>query len=612
MRSFPRLARPLATMLPLLSLAFAARAHAAEGDAPTTPAKPAETAPESLPKSEPKSEPKPEATVAPPPESKAAAEDKERDVPRTVAPEAVVAKYANTGNFMDTRLTWTFGDDDVLHRTGSTQPNSPMPSIGDRSQYRLFFDGLNSRFAGRENLAHLVLYKKMPSFIAHLDTEAALVLRFDMAQLAANTGSLNQALYDGGSYLRLFYETRAAVKGVHGREGLGITFFPLDTDRFRLGYLYDISWGGTNQYYNDSIFPRLVGSAPGMKVQYDGPSGLYVFGGFKTAQILQVQTNLTTGSTSGNDVETVKVQETNYGFLGGAGVDASDFAHIDAGMGYFQQGRFDFPDLLPPPKTDRQAPRVFTYGGSARVVFHSGMPTPQSVDFLLYRNDPSAPMMMFAPEKYDSKELAWSVSLEGSRLYQNLKDPNTVGGTLIQPATAAALQGVIKAGFARVSVAAIYRDVPFILRNVPSLVPFVAIDSATNKTQSEAFFAGSFDYYLEGLHLRPGISGGLQLPSTATVESNVGTAQANRTTVIYRQGQVSVLPVNETRRAVVQARLSVRWDLSSAIAATAWVQLVHDPNRTLIARDPTEGSLALRTFQDADYFGFGTTVQARF
>src|SRR6185436_20862613 len=82
------------------------------------------------------------------------------------------------GDFMDTRLTWTFGDDDIIHQTGQAQPLSPDASIGDRKQYRLFFDNLNSRFGGRENLTHLSLYKKMPDFISKLDTEASLVLRF--------------------------------------------------------------------------------------------------------------------------------------------------------------------------------------------------------------------------------------------------------------------------------------------------------------------------------------------------------------------------------------------------------------------------------------------------
>ena len=98
-----------------------------------------------------------------------------------------------SGNFMDTRLTWTFGDDDFLHKTGELIPLSPTFSVGERSQYRLFFDNLNSRFTGRENLTHLVMYKKMPAFIENLTTEASLVLRFDLAALSANTGSLNSA-----------------------------------------------------------------------------------------------------------------------------------------------------------------------------------------------------------------------------------------------------------------------------------------------------------------------------------------------------------------------------------------------------------------------------------
>jgi hypothetical protein len=46
-----------------------------------------------------------------------------------VAPAGV-----NYSNFMDTRLTWTFGDDDVLHQTGALIPLSPSFSIADRPQ----------------------------------------------------------------------------------------------------------------------------------------------------------------------------------------------------------------------------------------------------------------------------------------------------------------------------------------------------------------------------------------------------------------------------------------------------------------------------------------------
>ena len=205
----------------------------------------------------------------------------------------------NHSNFMDTRLTWTFGDDDFLNKTGVLVPLSPTFSLGDRQQYRLFFDNLNSRFAGRENITHLVLYKKMPGFIDKLTTEAALVLRLDLNQLAGNSNNVNSAFYDSGSYLRIFYQT-----GAKEREGISAVFFPLDTDRFRLGYLYDISWGGTAGFINESIFPRIQGSSPGMKVQFETEK-FYAFAGFKTATIIQPEQVLTGGGE--NDVEVVRV-----------------------------------------------------------------------------------------------------------------------------------------------------------------------------------------------------------------------------------------------------------------------------------------------------------------
>ena len=49
-------------------------------------------------------------------------------------------------------------------------------------------------------------------------------MRFDLAQLASNTGNLNAAVYDSGSYLRLHYQPGATEKA-----GLSAVFFPLDS-----------------------------------------------------------------------------------------------------------------------------------------------------------------------------------------------------------------------------------------------------------------------------------------------------------------------------------------------------------------------------------------------
>jgi hypothetical protein len=498
--------------------------------------------------------------------------------------------------FMDTRLTWTFGDDDFLHKTGELVPLSPTFSVGERPQYRLFFDNLNSRFSGRENITHLVMYKKLPAFIKGLTTEAALVLRFDLAQLAANTGNLNAALYDTGSYLRLFYNTNSSNE----KEGLGLTFFPLDTDRFRLGYLYDLSWGGTAANINQSIFPRLQGAAPGAKIQYDHEK-FYVFGGFKTATIIQPEQVLNPGGES--EVEVVRVGETNYGFLGGAGVDPHENLRFDVGAGFFQQGKFDLEDVRGKP--------VYTYGGSGRVVVHQNMPVPQSVDFLLYRNDPAKPLILFKPEKYDPNQFAWSVSAEGSVLQQHLKDFDAAGATKDQSAIAAALQGVIRAGYLRFSATGIYRNLNFVVRNVPGFIPFETLPQSA-KTDPELFGAIAADYHIASAHLTPGIGGGIQLPATFRSEFSDGGIQAQRVIVVRQQGDESILPYNKDRTPVMQARVAMRWDISEMFALVGWVQFIRDNNGTLVVRDPTEGSASNRVFQSPNRLGAAAALQARF
>ena len=500
-----------------------------------------------------------------------------------------------SGGFMDTRLTWTFGDDDFLHKTGELIPLSPTFGVGERSQYRLFFDNLNSRFSGRENLTHLVMYKKLPAFIDHLTTEAALVMRFDLAQLAANTGNLNAAVYDSGSYLRLHYQT-----GATERDGVSAVFFPLDTDRFRLGYLYDLSWGGTAASINQSIFPRIQGAAPGMKVQYD-TGKFYIFGGFKTATIIQPQQVLAPGGE--NDVETVRVGEINYGFLGGAGVDPLENLRIDVGGGYFQQGKFDLEDV--------RGKNVYTYGGSGRIVFHHQMPVPSSVDFLLYRNDPNKPLILFKPEKYDPNQLGFSVSAELDWLQQHLKDFDVAGSVKDQSARGAAVQGVVKAGYLRFSATGIMRELNFVVRNVPGFIPFETLPGSA-KTDPELFGSIAADYHFPSAHLTPGIGGGVQLPATFRSEFTDGGVPAQRVIVVRQQGDESILPYNKDRSAIFQARLAMRWDISDMFAVVGWVQLIRDNNGTLVVRDPTEGTASLRVFQSPNRVGAAIAVQARF
>ncbi len=538
-------------------------------------------------------------TATPPPSEDDHGASTDELVTGTAGARAVGLAPANVNysNFMDTRLTWTFGDDDILHPTGALIPLSPTFSIGDRPQYRMFFDSLNSRFAGRENLTHLVMYKKMPGFIKNLTTEAAVVLRFDLASLAASTGSLNQALYDSGSYIRVFYKTG----GTDAKPaGFSAVFLPLDADRVRVGYLYDITWGGSAAYINQSIFPRIQGSAPGAKLQFDSDR-FYAFGAVKTAQIVQPVQVLNPGGE--NQVETVRVGETNFGVLGGAGADITKNFRVDASGGFFQQGKLDLEDVRGLP--------VYTYGGAARLVVHDKMPVPQSVDLTLYRNDPNAPMTLFSLPKYDPGKTKWSVSVESDMLGQHLKNYDVEGKTKDQLAYAVAGQAVLETGYLRVSATGILRDLNFVVRNVPGFIPFETLPSQT-KTDPEFFAALAADYYIPRLHLTPGIGGGFQLPTTFKSEFTDGGLVGSRTIVVRAQGDESILPFGKGRAPIVQARVSLRWDLSTILSAVGWAQIAYDNNATLVVRDPNEGTASLRVFQDPTRFGLGVALSARF
>lgn len=561
------------------------KAEEAKKRAATLRSPPKPAVPDPVPPPGPVAVPPPATTPVPPPEKPA-------DKPKDPLPVRI-------GDFMDTRLSWTFGDDDVLHATGETLPLSQLPSINDRKAYRLFFDNLNSRFGGRENLTHLSLYKKMPGFIDGLDTEASLVLRVDFAELAKGTNNLNRAFYDSGSYIRAFYHTDGKKDG---KAGFGVTLFPLDTDRMRLGYLYDISWGGTAVGINQSIFPRIQGLAPGGKIQYDGEKWT-IYVGLKTAQISQQEQVLKGGGS--NEVESVKVVQTNYGFLGGAGADIGEMFRLDVGGGYFQQGKLDRPGVEGQP--------AYTFGESARLILHhKDMPVPQSIDFLLYRNDPNKPQVIFRPETYTPGKTTWSISVEEDVLLQNLEQFEVSGQTKLQPAIAGAVQANLKSGYLRASVTGIYRDLPFVLRNQPSFIPFVTLPEAAS-TSNELFFAVALDYHFPGLHLTPGIGAGLQFPAQFKTSSiDIDSARIDRTVVIREQGVISILPLNASGVPIFQGRASLRWDLSSILAVQAWVQYVRDNNGTFVDRDPNEGTLVLRTFQAPDFFGFGLSALARF
>src|SRR5687768_7321808 len=113
---------------------------------------------------------------------------------------------AVAGEFIDTRLSFVFADDNVFAGAGETTPSNA-----------------NSRFSGFENISNLVLYRELPSFFEGLTTEAALHV------LLQERPSGEVVLRDSSSYVNLKF--RPPSWG--DKENVTLTGFPVSTDRFR-------------------------------------------------------------------------------------------------------------------------------------------------------------------------------------------------------------------------------------------------------------------------------------------------------------------------------------------------------------------------------------------
>lgn len=499
---------------------------------------------------------------------------------------AVSPGRARAGDFLDTRVTFTLGDDNFLANAGETMVDSPKFGFGNRPGYDLFFDNLDTQYSGRENLLHLVLYKKLPGFIHGLSTEAAIVLKYNFSD------SRDGALQDDGTYLRVVYRFRPGAEGDRGPK-LEVVLFPVSTDRLRVGYLYDLTWGGA------AIFPGAYRSmTPGIKLSVVWSNG-YAFLAGKTARIL---TNPPEG---GGDTSLGRENETFGGGLGGFGMDFAKTFRFDVSGGAFLMGEN--------PRVGVRGKLVQVYGGSARMAVYRGLPIGISTDLRLYRNDAAFLESLARKDKY-GPGLSWRVSLEGNLIGQTLENPEQYGSTMLQMAYAGALSAKIKWWYLRAHLTAFVRDVPFILLNVPSFVPYQGLSKDVN-ARPEIFVAAGADYYLKRAHLTLGGMVGVQIPAEVTAQLTVesGVSQFNlgeRTLVIRNEGDFSIMPEGETPVPIFAAKLTAQWHLSDMMSLVASVLFQYDNNFTKLVTE-ANGTARL-VFESPIKIGAMLYCQARF
>ncbi len=491
----------------------------------------------------------------------------------------LVASTANAGDAIDTRVAFTFADDDILKGPEESVTGSPsIPNSLPSADNRLFFDDYEKRDTGFENLTHLALYAHQPGFFEGLDTEAALVLRAEVR----DEGDVR--LRDDGSYLKLTQQISDMQ--------LALTAFPVSADRFRLGYSYDISWGGSSIFKNSK-------AAPGVRVDLKTES-IGAFIGAKTGlgQVTKEDGNV--------EVDTV------WGVLGGAAIDVVDELRMEWGAGYFYRGTIDKNELRVLQEGRFKTAQWQGFGGSMQFVYHIGMPIGVPIDFRLYKNDPLQREVFFKEETY-GKGISFLVQSEFSVLGQTLQDPEFPKTTTVQWGAAGDVTARLKIGKARLHALAVYRDLAFILFNVPSLSPFVDLPDAIT-AEPELFASAGCDYYLEDARLTPGLTLGIQRPAKVTGATNADASAAQilgqQTLVVRSPTDFQPMNPGDDVAVIFAAKLTTRWDLSEVIAAIGEFQVSHDPNRRRLVQD----LYGITTYGDEDpmILGFNIMLRARF
>ncbi|MHB1846930.1 MAG: hypothetical protein ACYCWW_19080 [Deltaproteobacteria bacterium] len=492
---------------------------------------------------------------------------------------------ARASDFVDTRLTFLFSDENVLVKPGETAPSIPGPHVGFPTYQNLqFYDNFDTKYTGFENLSNLVLYKETPTYFEGLDAEAALVLTL------LDYGPLVN-IQDQSSYIKLKY----TPPGWNAkREGISLTVFPTSSDRMRLGFSYRISWGG------DAIFPQggppvlgpLLPSipAPGGKIEITRDRW-YAWVGAKGTELLDPLINQPV---------------VNYGVLGGGGYDITPSLRAEANGAYFSQGGNPSSDVIDAP--------VWVGGASGRVVWHKGVPVGTSVDFALYQNDPLIYERFFGPEDYPGG-LSYSVSLEGTYTRQALANPDLTGTTQSYPARAGALWFKAKQNHNRFFLLGEGRDLSFIEMNQPGFIPYHVYPQDAVVTP-ELFVAVGADHNIPKYHVTPGIVVGAEQPSSFTSSLQLGGnapplgLSGSHTVVIYDEGIQSVLPPNHGVTPVFSTKGTFRWDISDAFAAVGEVYFKIDNNQTTFYS--SVAGLAEPIFENPFQVGFNAVLQARF
>lgn len=533
--------------------------------------------------------------------------------------------------FDKTTVAFSFADDNALRDPGETRINSPDAYFGQHTSSSL------DRFGGstyRSSMARLLLHKKMDKK-GIFQPEGT--LRFVMGPDEDG----EYALWDDGTFLQLNWDLGKSSK-------LQWALYPIDSDRLRMGYHYDISWAGSN------VFPKNFrrGLVPGTKIGVGGEFGdkqkWEVFAGMKSALIRSPAEDIL-NNPGGNTNQ--YVERAYYGYMGGANVDPVKGLTIGVSGGYFQKGTSTKAEIL--------GKSIDAWGYGGYVAYKTGAKVGTRLDMRMYFEDPERfPMQSAAAEpaakkedtafdfgdedapeeaKYDDQTTAsdfgFQIALEYIRLGQVLNDFDTFGSTKSEDSNAFAFSAGLRADKFRAFFDFVYRDLTYITYNVPGFVPYEAVsenvDLAHGGTldflpeflSGELFGVLSFDYFIENLGLTPALSFGVQVPATympkdtgLKVNGPFPPEQVLGVRKVIVRGvdddDWDILPAGEDEMPVFVTKFLLKYTYNKQFSAIGEILYAVDNNFAQVLID--DHGHAKPVFDKPDILGFGLVAELTF
>ena len=483
---------------------------------------------------------------------------------------ALILSVATAGDFMDVAITSALEDTNV--RAGP-EYFSPGPNFVSRGN-QTFFENYEGRFTDDISQGHLVLYKRDDGYKPGWWTEAAFVLQYS-PYLNPDSTRPGVDLRDDGSYVRI-------VRDLGPESNLSLTGYAVDASRFRLGYSWDLSYGGRE------IHTPSVGAVPGARIQYQ-KGGSYVFAGAKTA------------INQGTDVDWDVDGDRNtvyYSSLFGGGLTLGEKFRIEGGLGFFQQGESRNGGSAASPLYGQLINAV---GTSGQVAFRSTdqLDFIQSSELRLYRNSPD-----FARDSYISHNqldgFGVLVQAEANRLSHNLLDADTSGNTVVETGWAGDVQvrGVMNS--TELAVDFVYKDLEYIVFNVPGLTSGTSIPSSLTTTP-QYYGRVTLSHYLVKQHLAASVGAGMMQPASYTDSEGNSYVQ-------YTDRNKEQVPDGEPAYNILGSVVGLQYDVSPSTIVVGELLYTLDNNLSRTV----DGARVAEPQEVRSALGFNVMLRARF